>query len=134
MLPQILALFSLVSIFAVLFSQWFLLGLVFLVFLLPLPAVFRRELELRGYTMSLAINYWRHGSIQDSSIDWVVKAFTGWGYYRMCPDEKYIRTRLSDIVQRIHKMDHIGSSVYDLIFLDSPVYEEVYSLMTGADR
>lgn len=46
--PQII---SLLALFVVPFSWW---GLLFLLFLAPLPAPWRKHYEVRGYTMSLA--------------------------------------------------------------------------------
>ena len=54
--PQILALLALLAIPAAFFMSW--VALVFLLFLLlamPLPAYWRRQFELRGYTMSLFV-------------------------------------------------------------------------------
>lgn len=41
--------------------------------------------EMRAYRISVAINYWRHGSITGSTLEWIVKHFTGSAYYWMLP-------------------------------------------------
>jgi hypothetical protein len=51
--------------------------------LLPLPSPGRARAEFRGYAMSMAQNFWRYGSIQDETKEWVAERFTGWGYYKM---------------------------------------------------
>jgi len=48
--------------------------------------------ELRGYTLSLAINYWRYGTVTTASIDWVVQAFTSGAYYYMLPWKAFVRS------------------------------------------
>jgi uncharacterized membrane protein len=55
--PQVLAVFSLLSIFL---SWWYLL---FLLFLLPLPAPFRKDFEKSAYTMSLFIMWLKLNNI-----------------------------------------------------------------------
>ena len=73
-----------ISVFALLslwFGPWFLFFLAGLLFLAPWPSPWRVKWEVRGYTMGMAINYWKHGSIKESTKDWIVETLTGSGYY-----------------------------------------------------
>lgn len=82
-LPQGLALLALGAIGA-LWNPWWLLMLLFILALAPWPAPGRYKWELRGYTMSMAVNYWRYGSIEPATKQWIVTGpMTGWGYYKM---------------------------------------------------
>jgi hypothetical protein len=81
--PQFLALGALGALGAFLWLPM-LLCLCFLGFALPWPAPGRVHIERRGYKMSMAINFWRHGSIKEDQLEWVQKHFVGWNYYKMC--------------------------------------------------
>lgn len=82
--PQILSIFALLSFI----NLWFLL---FLIFLLPLPAPFRVKYEMRGYRAnthaSLLTNENLNGFTSDEYHNlrtpsfWYI--FTGWKYYKM---------------------------------------------------
>ncbi len=75
--PQWMALFSLTS---------FIVGplaLLFLIFLLPLPAPFRTFWELRGYAMTDAVLFRRYKQFSDD--DHLVKQFATANYYFMWP-------------------------------------------------
>lgn len=100
--PQILAVFSLGAIFAFL-SLWFLLALVFLLALAPWPSSGRTWAELRGYTMSLAVDFWpkRILPTQDAKEE-VIAHFTGWDYYRMCPNATKVRAAVEEAVQKMN--------------------------------
>ena len=87
--PQNLALLSLLSVFNTYHLLW-------LFFLAPLPAYFRMKEELDGYTMSMAINYWRYGSIKQEQIDWVRHQFLSSAYYFMWPFKKYITKKVTE--------------------------------------
>lgn len=80
--PQMLAPLALLS-FLGFVNLWFLLNLVWLCALVPWPAPGREWAELRGYTMSMAVNYWRYGSIAPGTLEWIEPQFTGWSYYKM---------------------------------------------------
>ena len=84
--PQI---FSLLSINALFYSNWFLL---FLLFLLPVPSPGRAWLEFRGYKMSMAVWYWTTGITPD--INFVVKQFTNSSYYWMWPFKRSLERKL----------------------------------------
>jgi hypothetical protein len=71
--PQLLALLSV------------LFGPIALLALLPLPARGRTKIELRGYTMTMALNVWRYAFVSDHTKWWIAKQFTGPSYYFMWP-------------------------------------------------
>lgn len=99
--PQVLAPLALLSFLAFV-SPWFLLNLLWLVALAPWPAPWREWAELRGYTMSMAVDYWRYGSVQDGTIEWAEPQFTGWAYYKMSwRTPEHMRAILRDQVERI---------------------------------
>ena len=50
---------------------------------LPWSARSRAMSELRGYSMNMAINYWNYGNVNHHTIQWIIKQFTGWSYYKM---------------------------------------------------
>jgi hypothetical protein len=75
--PQWLALLSLSSIVV---GPW---GLIFLLFLAPLPAPFRTFWELRGYMMTDAISHLSFGKFADTN--WMASQFTTGSYYFMWP-------------------------------------------------
>jgi len=76
-------------------SPWWLLTLLSLVALAPLPASIRKWAEVRGYGMSLRVRMWRYNQVTSSKFESSVRAFTGPNYYFMWPFEKDIRKELS---------------------------------------
>jgi hypothetical protein len=132
-LPQLFALFALWAILSFWFSNWWLLSLIALVFLAPLPAFGRAQLEFRAYVMNMAIALWRHGEILDAHRDYLVNVFSSWTYYRMWPFPNSVRAWFDDAEQRIRNIDRMGVSDSDIIFDDSEAYSDVYSLLTGID-
>ncbi len=116
--PQILALLSPLAMLAPL-SACFLLSLCFLICLAPIPSVGRRNIELNGYTMSMAVGYWRTGVISDADIDWAAAQFTGPAYYFMWPWEEDVlhELRLRAIKIRTGQVlaDHVFQKVYEIV-------------------
>lgn len=104
-MPQILGLL-LVVVFVVLgfvltTEQWWwalLVGVPGVVCLAPVPAYWRMKFEMRGYAMNMAIDYWRYGSVQESTKEWVVGQFTGPMYYFMWPFKKGMRKRVERVM------------------------------------
>ena len=80
--PQLLALISILSLlfFVDLKFLYFLFALFFAA---PWPAYFRRKIEMRGYSMNMAIEYWTKGYISIETKKWIEEQFTGWNYYKM---------------------------------------------------
>jgi hypothetical protein len=91
--PQIFAPLAIIAI-AAFWSLWFLLGLVFLLCLIPWPAPGRTWAEMRGYTMSMAVEDWTGWIPDDMFFDWISGQFTSMAYYRMSPDNEAIHTQL----------------------------------------
>jgi hypothetical protein len=85
--PQILSLLALVAVgLAITFGDipaLVVCSMLSLAYLAPWPSPPRANLEERAYAMSMAINYWRYGSVLDSTVEWVGGAFTSWVYYKM---------------------------------------------------
>lgn len=77
--PQVLSLLALLG-FA--FQSWWFLGC--LLFLAPMPAPWRKRAEMRGYGMTMAVHYWRHGTgIPQGLRAFVTQQFSGPLYYFM---------------------------------------------------
>ena len=66
----------------------------FILLLAPIPAYWRMKLELRGYTMSMAVNAWRYCKVRDYQIADIAKQFTSSAYYFMWPFKKHIEGNL----------------------------------------
>lgn len=94
--------------------------------ILPLPAWWRTRIELRGYAMNVAVNYWRYGSVHQSTIDWIVASFTGPNYYFMWPFESQVRRDFADVVDRLE----LGTLTTINVFGEScRPYKLVYDLL-----
>lgn len=107
MMPQILAVFALLA--PVLWSWWPLLALVFL---LPLPAPWRRDIEMRGYAMSMAVWYWYSRSgIPQALKSETVDHFTGAEYYFTYPFKQAVTEEVGRWSKRIlcNEMDQYGA-------------------------
>lgn len=100
--PQISALGSLLALGAF-WTPWALLALVFLVALAPWGSKGRTRAEMRGYAMTMAVNYWRYGSVSQSLKDHVGGSFWGPNYYYMCRDKTYVKMEVNTIELQIIK-------------------------------
>lgn len=116
--PQILALLSLGAIGAI-WSPWFLLSLCWLVCLAPIPSPGRANIELNGYTMSMAVDFWYEGSIGADEFDWISAQFTGAPYYFMWPFKADLVAELKAraLQIRTHKVltDSLFRAVFDIV-------------------
>lgn len=93
--PQILAVFSLLAVLAIWFSPWWLLALLALLFLAPVPSPGRKLIEFNGYTMSLfmANEFLKESGVEEddrrarllSLAARYDENFTGAAYYYMWP-------------------------------------------------
>lgn len=113
-MPQILSVLALLGFF--LSPIWF----VALLMLLPLPAPFRKESEMRGYQMSMAVNYWRYGSVLQETKDHILGKFAGPDYYFMWPFRSAVKKEIDSRLEWIEtgailEGDWIYKSVYDLL-------------------
>lgn len=111
--PQVL--FPL-SIFAVLsfLNPIFLVFLVFIASLLPLPAKFREIWEMRANTMSMFMRIYKYGSIDDTLVVSIHKKMTGWDYYKT----NWSKERSMEIINRnklyVETRDEKYKSIYAL--------------------
>lgn len=121
--PQILAVLALLSLGAI-WSLWFLLALVFLLALAPLPAPGRRDIEFRGYTMSIAVFQWRYGVLTDAMFDSTADQFTGSAYYFMWP----FRTDI------MHRLKLKAQDVRTGMILKDPLFRRVYEIYYAAKQ
>jgi hypothetical protein len=110
-LPQGLVVFPLLALLG---AGWFIpwwgnliLGLLAILCLMPWPARWRMTHELRGYTMNLAYAYWMWGTNMDTLDEFLVKQFTGWGYYKMWDFGGDIQKRIDGVEEAI-KTDRLG--------------------------
>lgn len=99
--PQILAIFSLLSLFAIPFSVSWLWCLLFLLFLAPLPAPFRYKKELEAYRMLLVFlkHVYKFDEEQDKEIFEINKKsisdhLSGANYYFCWPFPSLIKKDL----------------------------------------
>lgn len=91
--PQCLSILALLSFFNV----WFLL---FLLFLLPIPAPFRKDWEVRGYSMSiLAYSTFTGWGIPDTKK--MADNFTNGNYYWMWPFKDEIFMKFGDVLKLV---------------------------------
>lgn len=116
LMPQLLAVLSLLAIFAF-WNLWFLLALGFLGFAGPWRAKHRAKSEYRGYAISMAVNYWRHGSIDQSQKDWIAHTFYGPDYYYMDGPKQVVETKLIAIESAIRN-GATASVTHPLVVLD----------------
>jgi len=65
--------------------------------LLPMSSPWRAKLEYRGYSMGIAISYWKYGRVSDEYLKRRVPTFTGPDYYFMDRDGDRVLKRLKAI-------------------------------------
>jgi hypothetical protein len=84
-------------------------GLLLLLGLLPVPALGRALLEIRGYTVTMCVLFWSGEFNDKTMIPWIVSQFTGSGYYYMFPFKgfltKYFQKKLSELKTGTIKLD-----------------------------
>ncbi len=95
--------------FGAFWSPWWLLALVFAA---PLPAPARMGYEMRGYAMSMAVNYWRYGSVPMEQKEHIADKFLGWDYYKMWPFENAVGEGIAEWEMVLARRDtwHAGRS------------------------
>jgi hypothetical protein len=103
LLPQILAVFSFISL-AAFWNLWFLLALLFLVVLAPgIPSDFRTRVEANAYTMTLFMRF-RGVPINESienEITHLSSIFLGSGYWYMARSRQLVESMLKDRYERL---------------------------------
>jgi hypothetical protein len=95
--PQILAVFSLFSLLAIWFSKFWLLCLLFLLFLTPLPAWFRYVWEIRAYRTNLLLFLNENDEIKEQIRNWIISQLSKQYYYFTWPFPKFIDNDLKDM-------------------------------------
>ena len=121
--PQLFAVMAVLVLCAPI-SVWFLSALAALGALGPWPSPWRTRWEMRGYTMTMAINYWRKGEVSDYTKERIGQQFWGWNYYKMSWSKKKVRRKLDAQADRI-----LTGAVYG----DSPAYGEVRALLEDGE-
>lgn len=117
--PQILSVLSLLSFLAFIHPA-FLLNLIWLAAALPLPAYWRTQIEMNGYVMSLAVQYWRAHYMLETSFRSIASQFTGPAYYYMWPFEGDALAELKTRAQAIRTGE----------ILADPIFKKVYKVWT----
>tara|TARA_R110000824_G_scaffold60853_23_gene162508 strand:+ start:2697 stop:3344 length:648 start_codon:yes stop_codon:yes gene_type:complete len=102
--PQWLSIFAFSSIFV---GPW---ALVFLLFLLPLPAPFRAFWEIRGYAMTDAVFFAEFRQFSD--FNFLEKQFIGPGYYYMWPFRQSLREEIRKN-RNLIKLEKIEKKIVD---------------------
>ncbi len=113
--PQILALGVLLCL-GCLWSWWFLASVGFLVALWKWKAPWRAEWELRGYTATLAVQYWATGVYNEQRAEEAANSLSGSPYWYCCPDAK---EKLAKVKQELLQKNYGAGSVLDTEFLQS---------------
>lgn len=99
-LPQALGLLSLFA-FGAFWNLWFLFFLLALGFFAPIPSPWRTNWEVRGYTMNLALSFWMRDTITEELRVFIESKFSGWDYYKMCPNQEKVIRLLTDNIKKI---------------------------------
>ena len=74
---------------------------------------------MRGYTMSMAVNYWRYGTIRQDQKDHVVTKFTGPDYFYSWPLVEAMYVELEDVVAEIESgaiLDGAGNDIFKTVY------------------
>lgn len=114
--PQVLVVLSLLSVLAIWFGPAWLLWLLSLLFLAPLPAPGRAYLERNGYRINYIVERWGNGSNDEDMqavVDWYAKHFTGPSYYFMFPFRNAVIKQLSD--EESIKKDEYNKQVIEFL-------------------
>jgi hypothetical protein len=111
MVPQVLAFLSLLSILAIWLSNWWLLCLLFLLCLAPIPAPWRMSKEFEAYTMSMAVSHWERTDT-DYYLQNIAKNFYGPSYYFMWPFKDSITAKLKEELEKVRLGEYDNKAVF----------------------
>ena len=111
--PQCLAALVLLSFLAIWFTKLWLLSLLFLVFLAPIPAYFRMRWELRGYTMNYCWGHWMNG--YDPNCSFSIDRFSGPSYYFMWPFRQNMIDRFNSNFVKLQDGSILEEQPYKII-------------------
>ncbi len=98
------------------FTGWKILLLLGLVFLAPFPSPWRKEFELRGYGMNIAILQWMDGRVPSERMETIVRQFVGPAYFFMSWDRADILRTLEATRQQAQLGALQRISPYGLVF------------------
>jgi hypothetical protein len=99
--PQILTILALMSLIACTGNLWWLLSLLWLVMLAPIPSITRTYWEMRGYSCGIAAQVWLRGAFTERYKEHYKQSFTTAAYYFMWPFSRSMDRKLARAEQRI---------------------------------
>jgi len=120
MKPQLIAILSLLSFLAFI-NPYFLLFLLALLFLAPIPSPYRTWAELRGYGMNCKVRLWHGETISQERLNYSADAFITSAYYFMCPFRKWVMKKLKKWAD-----PNDNSCLLD----KNPAFKDVHDLIT----
>ena len=88
--PQILFLISIFSILALFLGSYWLLWILAILFLAPIPSIGRAIWEMRGTSCGIAVSSWDNTEISDAYMESVIDRFMGSDYYFMMPSKRVV--------------------------------------------
>lgn len=107
--PQILALLSLLSVFAI-WNSWWLLSLLFLLLAAPIPSPGRAHIELRGYRVNMMLHRLDNGDEQ-AYAEWVADTqFCSPAYFFMFPFRNYV---ISNLLETEYENEYMYGAIKD---------------------
>jgi hypothetical protein len=98
------------------FTGWKILLMLGLVLAGPWPAPWRREYEIRGYGMNVAVLQWRNGEVSKAFMNFCIREFTGPDYFYMCRDAVYLERILEATRQQAQSGDLQKVPPYGLVY------------------
>jgi len=118
----VLAVLSYLGLAVWLSEWWTALAVAVFVPLIPISSHWRAAWEFRGYSMTMAFDYWRSGKLEDSELTWIQEIFTGSDYYFMDPNATRVAAKLKAI-----KVSIIDGSL--LVGADARPYQRTLDLL-----
>jgi predicted membrane protein len=116
--PQVLAIFSLMSLLALTGNLLWLLSMLWLAVLAPIPSVMRTYWEMRGYSCGIAEQVWLKGAFSDFHKEYYKQSFMTAAYYFMWPFSRSMDRKLSRAEQRIRadKLTEVQKTTKEFLF------------------
>jgi hypothetical protein len=104
--PQVIGIAALVMSPVVLVAGWSMWWLLGILALLPLPSWARYVLEARAFEVSVCVDYWWWGGIEQNSVEgyvegWLVASLCGPDYYWTWPFKPTVRSRFVSYISRL---------------------------------
>lgn len=120
-LPQCLSVLSILSILQIWFNGPWILNLLWLLLLLPLPSYTRYKEEFNAYTMSMFVNKCIYNKVSKKTIDDIALNFYGPNYYWMWPMKESIIKKLNAEARQIEL--GVYDDVYPFSFVKGKIEE-----------